>query len=224
MKDEIYPRLSPLGDSALLIEFGDSLDPVITDRVYALDAWLARKPFKGIKTWVPAYSSLVVHYNPLETNLEAVQSWLTVCLGHCSHSKVPRGRKIEISVRYGGENGPDLDWVADFHGIEPAEIVRRHAGNIYRVAMMGFTPGFGYLLGMDPKLATPRLATPRSSVSAGSVGIAGGQTGIYPLDSPGGWRLIGKTDQVLFDPDQEKPFLLAPGDEVRFIPIEGPGV
>jgi KipI family sensor histidine kinase inhibitor len=114
-----------------------------------------------------------------------------------------------------------LDFVARSHHLTPAEVIRRHTAPVYRVGMMGFTPGFAYLLGLDHGLETPRLTNPRTHVPAGSVGIAGGQTGIYPLDSPGGWQLIGRTDLVLFDPSREAPFLLSPGDEVRFVAAPG---
>jgi len=128
---------------------------------------------------------------------------------------------VEIAVRYGGEDGPDLAFVAEYHDLNPVEVVRRHTAQTYHVGMMGFTPGFAYLMGLDPNLATPRLSTPRIVVPAGSVGIAGEQTGVYPLESPGGWRLIGRTDRTLFDPQYEPHFLFSPGDKVRFVAQEG---
>ena len=124
----------------------------------------------------------------------------------------------EIGVRYGGEDGPDLAAVAEYAGLSPRQVVERHAAGEYRVAMLGFAPGFPYLLGLDPRIAMPRLSTPRQRVEAGSVGIGGTQAGIYPRSGPGGWRIIGRTDAVLFDPARDPPSLLAPGDRVRFVP------
>jgi KipI family sensor histidine kinase inhibitor len=126
---------------------------------------------------------------------------------------------VEIPTVYGGKDGPDLDFVAAYHHISPEDVVRIHAGAVYQVYMLGFTPGFAYLGGMDPLIAAPRLAKPRTKVPAGSVGIAGVQTGVYPLETPGGWRIIGRTPLRLFDLLAEPPVILAPGDEVRFMPV-----
>jgi KipI family sensor histidine kinase inhibitor len=127
---------------------------------------------------------------------------------------------IEIPVQYGGDGGPDLAAVAQFAGCTEEEVIARHSGVTYRVYMLGFVPGFSYMGRVDPNIAAPRHRVPRERVAAGSVGIAGGQTGVYPVDSPGGWQLIGRTDRVMFDPNREQPSLLAPGDLVRFVPVK----
>ena len=134
-------------------------------------------------------------------------------------ANVVNSRTVEIPTLYGGENGPDLSFVAEHNGLTVEEVVRIHSSRDYPVYMMGFTPGFPYLGGMDGRIAAPRLNSPRTNVPAGSVGIAGEQTGIYPMESPGGWQIIGRTETTLFDPNHEKPFLLAPGDQVRFVPV-----
>jgi KipI family sensor histidine kinase inhibitor len=213
---EIVPRISPVGESAVLIELGDVLDPAVNRRVRALDRWLAADPLAGVLTWVPGYISLLVYYDPLVCTDEDVCAWLLARWECCPPEVAGHANRVTIPVRYGGVDGPDLNFVAKSHRLSPEEVVRRHTAPVYRVGMMGFTPGFAYLMGLDPGLETPRLANPRTHVPAGSVGIAGGQTGVYPLDSPGGWQLIGRTALALFDPSREEPFLLSPGDEVRF--------
>lgn len=215
-----FPRYSPVGESALLLELSDSLIPEINDRVLDLDTWMKQSFPHGIQHWVPGYVSLLVTYDPLEIELADVEGWLWERLTSCPEAEVQAPKRVEIPVLYGGEEGPDLAHVADYHGVSPSDVIRRHTSQTYRVGMMGFTPGFAYLMGLDPDLATPRLATPRTTVPAGSVGIAGHQTGVYPLDSPGGWQLIGRTDRILFDPQHEPHFLLSPGDEVRFVAME----
>jgi KipI family sensor histidine kinase inhibitor len=127
---------------------------------------------------------------------------------------------IEIPTLYGGDSGPDLDYVASHNGLTPEEVVQIHASGTYRIYMLGFTPGFPYLGGMDERIATPRLETPRTKISGGSVGIAGAQTGIYPIDSPGGWQIIGRTPLALYDPQREEPILLQAGESIRFVPID----
>ena len=219
MRSDPYPRFSPVGDSALLLELGESLNPEINTRVLGLDLWLKQSPLQGIKTWVPGYVSLLVIYDPLEIAFPDVAHWLEGCLHSCPEAEICPPKQVEVPVRYGGADGPDLVHVAECHGISPSDVVRMHSSHTYRIGMMGFTPGFAYLMGLDPNLATPRLATPRTHVPAGSVGIAGGQTGIYSLESPGGWQLIGRTDWALFDPLNEPHFMLSPGDEVRFVAL-----
>jgi KipI family sensor histidine kinase inhibitor len=209
----------PLSDSSILFSLGDSIDPNINRRVHALAAALALEPLPGVSETVPGYASLVVHYDPLVLTHAQVSDWLA------AHSEIAEGtiarpaRKIEIPVQYGGEYGLDLDFIAAHCHLTLAEIVRLHSENEYIVYMMGFTPGFAYLGRVPPGLITPRLETPRTHVRAGTVAIAGEQTGIYPVDSPGGWRLIGHTDLLPFDPLRDPPFLFAPGDTVRFIPL-----
>lgn len=217
MNKKLEPfRLAPVGDLALLLTLSDAIDPEINHQIRSLDHQLKTQPVEGILEWVPGYSSLTVFYDPMAVDLALVKSHVLACLSESEQQMAPPPKQITIPVVYGGEYGPDLAWLAEFHGISPAELIWLHTEPTYRVGMMGFTPGFAYLLGLDPALATPRRETPRTWVPAGSVGIAGHQTGIYPLDSPGGWQLIGKTDSVLFDRERVQPFLLSPGDEVRF--------
>ncbi|TWT88575.1 KipI antagonist [Pseudobythopirellula maris] len=207
------PRSSPrrttaLGDSALRIECADS--------AVALAAALAAAAPTGVTDIVPAYGVVVVHFDPLHAGQEAVAEWAAgVRLGKASKQKPA---EVEVPVLYQGE---DLAEVARHCGLSAEEVIERHAGAAYRVRAVGFLPGFPYLDGLPPELATPRRATPRTRVPAGAVGIGGAQTGVYPLASPGGWNLIGQTPIELFDPDREPPALLRPGDMVRFRPIDG---
>jgi KipI family sensor histidine kinase inhibitor len=215
-EQKVFPKFNPVGESAVLFELDEDLSPAINRRVHALDSCMQANSLQGVREWVPAYSSVLVIFDPLLVEISKVKSWLKDCLENISDIDAGKTRKLIIPVHYGGENGPDLAYVASYNHLSPGEVVRRHTAQTYHVGMMGFTPGFAYLLGLDPSLATPRLKSPRTLVPAGSVGIAGGQTGIYPLESPGGWQLIGQTEMALFDPDQPPYFLLSPGDEVQF--------
>ncbi len=218
---EPFPRLIPVGESALLVELADEIDLSTHNQVYALDSWMGESVVNGVTHWVPGYASIVIHFNPLLTDVSIVQDWFLACWRSCPPVSEREPAQIKILVRYGGMEGPDLEKVAKMHHISPSEVVRMHTAPVYQVGMMGFTPGFAYLMGLDPGLATPRLVNPRTHVPAGSVGIAGSQTGIYPLDSPGGWQLIGRTEVALYDPHHEPHFLFSPGDEVRFVVAEG---
>lgn len=209
------PRAALLGDSALLFTLSGRIDPGANARVHALAAGVAALGLPGVKALVPSYGALAVHFDPLAWDPEDLERALAGAWDRAAAPPAPR--TVEIPVRYGGEDGPDLEEVARHCGLEPGEVVRRHAGGAYRVHFLGFAPGFPYLGGLDPTLATPRRDAPRTRVPAGSVGIAGGQTGIYPLESPGGWRLIGRTPLVLFDPGRMEPCLLRPGDLLRFV-------
>lgn len=221
VENKTFPIVSsPVGDSALIIELDEKISPEINARIHALDHQMQESPPNSVLEWVPGYSSLLVLYDPLLSTFAEIERWVLDCLETSSPEMSQSKSEILIPVRYGGENGPDLDFVAAYHKISPDEVVRRHTDRVYRVGMMGFTPGFAYLMGLDPTLATPRLETPRTQVPAGSVGIAGGQTGVYPLESPGGWQIIGRTDKKLFNPETSPYFLLSPGDSIRFIPLD----
>lgn len=172
---------------------------------------------------VPAYASIAVHYEPArvacrrdESPHDAMARWIAGRIARLPDGAVPGGRVVEIPVRYGGEDGPDLEALALARGLAPDDVVALHTAPEYVVHFLGFMPGFAYLGGLDPRLATPRRAVPRTLVPAGSVGIGGAQTGVYPLASPGGWQLIGRTALALFDPAREPAALLAAGDRVRF--------
>lgn len=218
MKAPLHP-FSPLGDTALLLTLGDRIDPKLNARLHALAYGLKQLDLPGVGEVVPGYATLMVKYNPQRMDYPRLCSELQSLMNNVSETAVCTPRRVEIPVIYGGEYGPDLDFVARHTGLTPQEVVRRHAAGVYPVYFLGFLPGFPYLGGLDPALATPRLESPRTRVPAGSVGIAGTQTGIYPSESPGGWQLIGRTPLALFDPSAEQPALLAPGDEVVFVPL-----
>jgi len=210
------PRILPLGDSALLVQLGDQIDLEINQRIHTLDALLCADELNGIIECVPAYATLLIHYDPLTLSYAQVSEWVNSKLDQVGSNTTRRPRRMEIPVRYGGASGPDLEWVAEYHHVSVPEIVHLHTDQTYTVYMMGFTPGFPYMGKLHLSLVTPRLDTPRTLVRAGTVGIAGAQTGIYPIDSPGGWRLIGWTPLHPFDPSGTLPFLFRPGDEVHF--------
>jgi inhibitor of KinA len=212
--------LKPLGDSALLVELGDKIDSAINHRVHALNALLQANSIAGIIETVPAYCTLLIHYDPLILTFDQVAHWVKDKMNQLDDSLNRKPRQLEVPVRYGGASGPDLEAVAVSKGISIADVIRIHSEREYTVYMMGFTPGFPYLGTLDERIIMPRLETPRTLVKAGSVAIAGSQTGIYPLDSPGGWHLIGWTPLKLFDPTSDSPFLFSPGDIVKFIPLE----
>ncbi len=210
----------PVGDSALLVKLGEGIDLATNRQAHALARSLAEGGEAGLGECVPSYTSVLVHYNPLA--LTYAQAARAVEAAVESLAALPdwQPRVVEIPVVYGGEFGPDLEFVARHNRLSEEEVIRLHCLPDYPVYMMGFSPGFPYLGGLDPRITAPRLERPRERVAAGSVGIAGAQTGVYPIESPGGWRIIGRTPLRLFDLRREPPFLLAPGDVVRFVPIE----
>lgn len=213
------PQIRLLGDAAVVVTFGDTLSDEANDRVGQLAASLAAEPLDAaVRDVVPAIASLVVHVDPRQTPVEQVVQALRerVTAAPAVFSR-PDSRLVDIQTRYGGDEGPDLADVAAFAGITPAEVIERHAARVYRVFMLGFLPGFAYLGQVDPSIAAPRRASPRQTVPAGSVGIAGRQTGVYPQVSPGGWQLIGRTAVRMFDLAAGRS-LLHPGDRVRFVP------
>ncbi len=214
-----YPRILPVGETAFTVEFGDAVDAALNRQVHALDAALHARPAPGLVETVPTYRSLLVMYDPQVSRADTMRAILTEMLATLATADAPEGRLVEIPVHYGGEWGPDLADVAAHCGMSETAVIELHVQPVYTVAMLGFAPGFAYLLGLPETLATPRLATPRLRVPAGSVGIAGAQTGVYALSTPGGWRIIGRTEVVLFDPACETPFVLQAGDRVRFVPL-----
>ena len=216
----IAHTIRPVGDSAVLIALGDGIDPQVNRRVHALADLISSGPLTGLGECVPSYTGLLLHYDPLQIEYSTVHRLVQDFIHRLPEVIAWNPRVMEIPVVYGGEYGPDLAFVAEHAGLSPREVIRLHVAGVYPVYMMGFTPGFPYLGGLDPRLAAPRLETPRKAVPAGSVGIAGEQTGVYPLESPGGWRIIGRTPLGLFDLGVEPPCLLAPGDEVHFTLLE----
>jgi KipI family sensor histidine kinase inhibitor len=215
-----------IADNALVLRLGDRIDSPTNANVHALcERIRAQRPL-WLRDLVPAYASVGVFFEPLLIEADVLKTWLRTVLEVLpadAQKTVAAARTIEIPVAYGGEAGPDLESAAAELGMTPGDLAKRHAAGEYTIAMIGFAPGFPYLLGLDPALALPRLATPRTSVPAGSVGIGGTQTGIYPRESPGGWRLIGRTPLTLFDPSRAEPALLAPGDRVRFVAMDAAG-
>jgi inhibitor of KinA len=213
------PRLLTAGDCALVAEYGATLDERVNIRVRLLDQALADLHHPGVVETVPTYRSLMIHYDPLVVSRRQVEEWIIEADRGLPEAAGAASRVVEIPVTYGGDAGPDLAGVAAHAGLTEQAVVEIHAAGEYLVFMLGFMPGFPYLGGMSPRIAAPRLPTPRTVVPAGSVGIAGAQTGIYPTESPGGWRLIGRTPVTLFDPALSPPALLEAGDYVRFVPV-----
>ncbi|AOI93605.1 5-oxoprolinase subunit PxpB [Burkholderia pseudomultivorans] len=207
------PRIYPLGDTALVCEVPPPATLDCQRRVWAVAE--AARAWPDVVDVVPGMNNLTIVFDALATTAESLtpllhDAWQTADVEHAD------GRDVEIPVVYGGANGPDLAAVAAHTGLSADEVVARHAAGEYVVFFVGFQPGFAYLGGLDASLHTPRRAAPRLEVPAGSVGIGGAQTGLYPTTSPGGWQLIGRTSQVLFDPTRQPPTLLLPGDRVRF--------
>ena len=208
----------PLGDSSILVQLGDAIDPALNARVHALSALLQTIP--AVTETIPAYCTVLVHYDPLTTTYNQIKNLIEEKISLLDESTHRPSRRLEIPVLYGNASGLDFEPVATTLALSPSELIRLHSEREYTVYMMGFTPGFPYLGILNKKLTLPRMSTPRTRVPAGSVAIAGSQTGIYPVDSPGGWHIIGHTPLKLFDPLSEKPFLFAPGDVVKFVPME----
>lgn len=210
--------LKPLGDSAILVQLGDEIHPMLNQRVHALDALLQTIP--AITETVPAYCTILVHYDSLTTTYNEITNQIEEKLALIDESTRRPSRRLEIPILYGNASGPDLEPAATTLALSSSELIHLHSEREYTVYMMGFTPGFPYMGILNEKLNMPRMSTPRTHVPAGSVAIAGSQTGIYPVDSPGGWHILGWTPLKLFDPLSENPFLFAPGDIVKFIPME----
>jgi KipI family sensor histidine kinase inhibitor len=212
-------QIHPVGDSAVLIQLGNQIDLEINSIVHAFAQVLMKNAPQGIGEAVPAYTTVLLHYDPLCLSYNVVKNWIDDCYVRLTKNTNRKENLIKIPTVYGETFGPDLEDVARLNNLSVSEVIRLHSAVEYPVYMMGFTPGFPYLGGMDARLSTPRLETPRKEVPAGSVGIAGSQTGIYSITSPGGWRIIGCTPLVLFDPQRESPFLINPGDRLRFVPV-----
>lgn len=225
-------ELTPLGESAVLVEFGKCISPEIHYKVKSLTNYLEQNSFPGMIEYVAAFTSVTVFYDPLvilglpasqqgagETASQIVTHLLAQTVSKLTAADNTNSRVVEIPVCYGGEFGPDLAFVAEHNGLSEEEVIDIHTEGRYLVYMIGFAPGFPYLGGMPEKIATPRRQSPRTSIPAGSVGIAGMQTGAYPISTPGGWQLIGRTPVDLFRPKENPPSLLQAGDTVKFCRI-----
>ena len=215
-------RLLPQGEGAITVQLGDAIDPTVNARVHALARAVARRLRSEVLEAVPSYASLLVIFDPLAVPRARLARRLEALAREVAGAVVePPRRVVRVPVCYGGEWGPDLGEVARLTGLPAEEVVARHVAPVYRVYLLGFTPGFPYLGGLDPRLACPRMDSPRLVTPAGSVALAGLQTGIYPVESPGGWRVLGRTPLRLFDPapGASRPFLLGAGDGLRFVPV-----
>lgn len=218
-----------LSERAITIEFGHQISESLLHRITGFNNLLQANPFAGYCTTVQAYTTLTVFFDPFKVSkshglsgnncFEKVSAYLNALYTRAECWQEETSPVITIPVLYGGKYGPDLAEVAASHQLSPQQVINLHAAATYKVYMTGFVPGFAYLGGMDERLATPRKAAPRKAVAAGSVGIAGQQTGIYPLETPGGWQIIGRTPLKLFDAGRIKPALLKAGDTVIFKPV-----
>lgn len=218
-REACRPRIVPVGDTAILVELGETIDPGINAAVLALDRRIRAMAIDGVIELVPTYRSLLVHYDPDRVDGRVLLARLAA-IEVDPGEPAPAGRLWTVPVTYGGEFGIDLEAVARRHGLSVDDVVRLHTAPTYRVYMVGFVPGFTYLGGLDPRLHTPRLEDPRPRTPAGSVSIGGIQAGIASVEIPSGWHLLGRTPVRTFDPERTPPLLLEPGDRVRFVPID----
>lgn len=214
---------SPLGDSAIMIDFGEGISLEKNEQILKWQKSIISKPFPGFIESVPAYTTLTIFFDPIIVGsyspYETIKDTIINIISSSHVQLDDVGRLVEIPVCYEEPFALDLSLVAEHNNITEQEVIDLHCGNIYHVFFLGFAPGFPFLGGMNTKISTPRKSSPRLHVPRGSVGIAGGQTGIYPLDSPGGWQIIGRTPLRLFDPTSNLPTLLLPGNNIRFTPI-----
>lgn len=208
------------GEGALTVHLGDGIDPAINRRVTALQGAIGSAGLRGITDLIPAYADLTVCYDCTVISAKALQRQLRRLLDSLSVAGQDRRRVFQLPVCYGGDYGPDLDFVCHHSGLSAQEVIELHSAPDYLIYMLGFLPGFAYLGGLDDRIKTPRLQNPRTKIHAGAVGIGGEQTGIYPLSSPGGWRLIGTTPVKPYDPERDEPILYSAGDYIRFVPID----
>ena len=213
------PKFRIMGDRSFLVELGEGISRRISQKVRALFIEMAGHNLKGIKELVPGYRSLMVVYDPLVSSFRSLKFQIVDIWRTADEARLPSPRLVKIPVVYGDEFGPDLGWVARFLKITPEEVIHLHTQPIYQVYMIGFMPGYPYMGEVVDSLVTPRRETPRTHVMQGSVGIAQKQTGIYPVTSPGGWQIIGRTPIRLFDPQKNPPSFLEMGDEVKFYAI-----
>jgi inhibitor of KinA len=210
----------PAGDSAIVIEFEDRIDPDVNARAVKLADAIAGEAIAGVRDVVPTYRSVAVYFDPLRVDYERLRSYLETFEPGSDAAADQSSEVVRLPVCYGGDLGPDLGEVASFAGITEQEVIKLHAAGSYRVYMLGFVPGFAYMCPVESRIAMPRRPTPRVRVPIGSVGIGGIQTGVYPAETPGGWRLIGRTPVKPFDPLRAQPFLMKAGDIVKFYPID----
>ncbi len=212
-------RFRTAGDRGILVEYGDVIDPDVNNKVRSIAIVMDEDPPVGVTEIIPTYRSLLIVYDPSVTQPDKLRRTLASLEARLGKINIPPPRTVELPVCYGAEFGPDIDTVADTNNLTVEEAIELHCEPEYLIYMVGFTPGFPFLGGLSEKLHTPRLETPRTLVPEGSVGIANNQTGIYPIASPGGWQLIGRTPVKLFAPWRKNPFLYQAGDRLKFKPI-----
>lgn len=212
-------KILTAGDSSLLVEFGREISPQINGRITAAVQLIKEQHIEGVVDMIPAFCSLLINYDPRVIGYDELKERIKSLVRVDLKTEDRKKRVFEIPVCYGGEYGPDLKNIAEHAGLTEEEVIRIHSSKDYLIYMLGFLPGFTYLGGLDERIHTPRLANPRVKISAGSVGIGGSQTGIYPLDSPGGWQLMGMTPVKTYDPQREVPILVEAGDYIRFVPV-----
>jgi KipI family sensor histidine kinase inhibitor len=213
-----------MGDRSLLVEIGEKISADVNRRVQELMLRLQQANLPGVRELAPSYRSLLVVFDPLTIAPEKLKAAITDVAARPGGSELPQAKLITVPVFYGGDYGPDLEWVAGHLGISTEEVIRLHTETVYRVYMIGFTPGYPYMGELPAALAVPRRSTPRTRVPKGSVGMAQRQTGIYPVESPGGWQIIGWTPIELFDPKRQMPSLLEMGDRVKFESVRQVGI
>lgn len=212
-------KILTAGDSALLIEFEQKIAPEINAQITAFVHLLKEQHIEGVTDLIPAFASLLINYDPRVIGYKDLRARIEELLKIEVSEEASEARVFEIPVCYGGEYGPDIANIAENAGLSEQEVIDVHCSKDYLIYMLGFLPGFVYLGGLDERIHTPRLANPRISIPAGSVGIAASQTGIYPLNSPGGWQLLGMTPVKTYDPERETPILVEAGDYIRFVPV-----
>jgi inhibitor of KinA len=221
MQDGLFEkaRFRIAGDRGILVEYGDVIDPAVNNKVRSMAIVMEDKPPEGVIEIIPTYRSLLIIYDPSITHPAKLKNTLNTLEARLAEISIPPPRTVEIPVCYGGELGPDIDTVAATNNLTVEEVIELHCEPEYLIYAVGFSPGFPFLGGLPERLYTPRLETPRTLVPGGSVGIANNQTGIYPVASPGGWQLIGRTPVKLFAPWRQNPFLYQAGDRLKFKPI-----
>ena len=213
-------KILTAGDSSILIQFGNAIDPDINARIAATVQLMKEQHIEGVVDIIPAFCSLLINYDPRVISYDEMKTRMEKILSVEIAAGARKKKVFEIPVCYGGEFGPDLPAIAEHAGLTEQEVIDIHTSTDYLIYMLGFLPGFTYLGGLNERIHTPRLANPRIRIPAGSVGIGGSQTGIYPMDSPGGWQLMGLTPVRTYDPDREVPILVEAGDYIRFVPVD----
>lgn len=212
-------RIVAAGDAALVVELPQRIDPAINARLVALAETIRERCGSAVADAVVGYCTLTVYFDPVRVDPTWLEGEMRALASEAEGAFQEDGPRVDVPVCYGGDLGPDLEDVAARIGCSGEEVIALHAGREYRVYVVGFVPGFAYMGTVDDRLALPRRSTPRTKVPAGSVAIAAGQTGIYPMETPGGWHILGRTPVKPFDPRREEPVLFKPGDRVRFVPI-----